>query len=126
MPRLRAPAFVEWFAFQHASDPIAVRAPCPSRRFRCRMWKNQFKRPPFKESGCGSAQLARFFFWICYNCNAMLTDYVEAAMHKAKYKLLGGGDGFFGEIPGFRGAWANAPTLEGCREELREVLEDWM
>ena len=56
----------------------------------------------------------------------MLTDYVEAAMHKAKYKLLGGGDGFFGEIPGFRGAWANAPTLEGCREELREVLEDWM
>ena len=56
----------------------------------------------------------------------MLTDYVEAAMRKAKYKILAVGEGFFGEILGFRGAWANAPTLERCREELREVPEDWM
>ena len=56
----------------------------------------------------------------------MLTDYVEAAMRKAKYKMLPQNEGFFGEIPGFRGAWANASTLEACRNELREVLEDWM
>jgi predicted RNase H-like HicB family nuclease len=56
----------------------------------------------------------------------MLTDYVEAAMRKAKYKKLANGEGFFGEIPRFRGAWASASTLEGCRKELREVLEDWM
>jgi predicted RNase H-like HicB family nuclease len=56
----------------------------------------------------------------------MLTDYVDAAMRKAKYKILPDGEGFFGEIPGFRGTWANAPTLEGCRDQLREVLEDWM
>jgi predicted RNase H-like HicB family nuclease len=56
----------------------------------------------------------------------MLTDYVQAAMSKAKYKILADGEGFFGEIPGFRGAWANAPTLERCRDELRDVLEDWM
>ena len=56
----------------------------------------------------------------------MLTDYVEAAMRKAKYRILNGGEGYFGEIPGFRGAWANAATLEACRDQLREVLEAWM
>jgi predicted RNase H-like HicB family nuclease len=56
----------------------------------------------------------------------MLTDYVENALRKAKYKLLEDGEGFFGEIPGFRGVWANADSLEGCRDELREVLEDWI
>jgi predicted RNase H-like HicB family nuclease len=30
------------------------------------------------------------------------------------------------EIPGFDGVWANADTLEGCREELEEVLEEWI
>ncbi len=56
----------------------------------------------------------------------MLTEYVEAAMARAKYKILDEDEGFFGEIPGFRGVWSNADTLEGCRKELREVLESWM
>ena len=56
----------------------------------------------------------------------MLTDYVQAAMRKARYKILPANEGFFGEIPGFKGAWANADSLEACREELREVLEDWI
>ena len=56
----------------------------------------------------------------------MLTDYVEAAMSRAKYKILAEDEGFFGEIPGFRGVWANARMLEACRNELREVLEDWI
>jgi hypothetical protein len=34
----------------------------------------------------------------------MLTDYVAAAMHKAKYKILNDEEGYFGEIPGFRGS----------------------
>lgn len=56
----------------------------------------------------------------------MLTEYVSAAMRKAKYKILKGGEGYFGEIPACKGAWANARTLESCRDELREVLEDWI
>jgi predicted RNase H-like HicB family nuclease len=56
----------------------------------------------------------------------MLTDYVAAAMRRGKYKILGDGEAYFGRIPGFRGVWSNAPTLEGCRDELREVLEDWI
>ncbi|HEX8524871.1 MAG TPA: type II toxin-antitoxin system HicB family antitoxin [Tepidisphaeraceae bacterium] len=56
----------------------------------------------------------------------MLTDYVEAAMRKAKYKILAEDEGYFGEIPPCKGVWANAAELEQCRRELREVLEDWI
>jgi predicted RNase H-like HicB family nuclease len=55
----------------------------------------------------------------------MLTAYITAAMSRAKYKLIDDGT-YFGEIPGLRGVWANAKSLEGCREELQEVLEDWL
>ncbi|MFU8858621.1 MAG: type II toxin-antitoxin system HicB family antitoxin [Deferrisomatales bacterium] len=33
---------------------------------------------------------------------------------------------YYGEIPGFPGVHANASTLEGCREDLEEVLEEWI
>ena len=32
----------------------------------------------------------------------------------------------FGKIPWLQGVWANADTLEACRDELREVLEEWI
>ena len=34
--------------------------------------------------------------------------------------------GYFGSIPGLDGAWGHGPTLEACRAELAEVLEDWL
>lgn len=55
----------------------------------------------------------------------MLTEYIAAAMKKAKYKIAEDGT-FFGEIPGFRGVWANCDTLDECRAELQEVLEGWI
>lgn len=55
----------------------------------------------------------------------MLTEYILAAMHRAKYKLIGD-ETFFGEIPGLDGLWANAETLEACRDELEESLEEWI
>ncbi len=55
----------------------------------------------------------------------VLTRYLRAALHRAKYKVLEDGS-FFGEIPGFDGVWANAGALEPCREELEEVLEEWI
>lgn len=45
-------------------------------------------------------------------------------MALAKYKLLKDGS-FFGEVPEANGVWASAKSLEGCRQELQEVLEDW-
>ncbi len=56
----------------------------------------------------------------------MLTSYVEAAMGRARYEILPGDGTYYGEIPGFPGVYANAVTLEGCRRELQEVLEDWI
>jgi len=32
----------------------------------------------------------------------------------------------YGEISGFQGVYANAETLEACREQLQEVLEGWI
>lgn len=52
----------------------------------------------------------------------MLTDYPRSAMGEAHYKLLGGGEGFYGEIPGFEGVLAQTDTLEACREELASTL----
>lgn len=56
----------------------------------------------------------------------MLTEYIEAAMRKAKYEFLDGGEGFCGTIPGFRGVLGNALTLEACREDLKGALETWI
>ena len=56
----------------------------------------------------------------------MLTDYIRAAMRRARYKILPEDGSFYGEIPGLEGVWANADTLEACRDELEDVLEEWI
>jgi len=57
---------------------------------------------------------------------AMLTKYIEAAMRHAEYEIIEDDQSFYGHIPGFSGLWANASTLEACREELQSTLEDWI
>ena len=52
----------------------------------------------------------------------MLTDYIQAAMRHARYQILPDDNTFYGEIPDCPGVWANADTLEACRQELQEVL----
>ena len=56
----------------------------------------------------------------------MIRKYIAAAMAKAEYKILSDDGSFYGEIPGFQGVWANNDTLEECRVELEEVLEEWL
>ncbi len=56
----------------------------------------------------------------------MLTQYIAATMRKAKYEILADDGSYHGEIPGFEGVWANSSSLEACREELAEVLEEWL
>jgi predicted RNase H-like HicB family nuclease len=55
----------------------------------------------------------------------MLTKYIEQAMRLAHYEAMENGR-FFGSIPKCKGAWAESRTLEDCRQELRDVLEDWI
>ncbi len=47
-------------------------------------------------------------------------------MRHARYEILDEGEGYYGEIPECRGVFANAPTLEACRDQLAEVVEDWV
>ena len=56
----------------------------------------------------------------------MVSEYVNAALGKAHYEILTEDGSYYGEIPAFEGVYANAKTLEACREELREVLEEWI
>ncbi len=51
---------------------------------------------------------------------------MRAALRKARYEILLDDGTFYGEIPGFDGVYANADTLEGCRDMLEEVLEEWI
>jgi len=55
----------------------------------------------------------------------MLYEYIQKALKKAQYKILDSGT-WFAEIPAFEGVWANAKSVEECRQELQEVLEEWL
>lgn len=55
----------------------------------------------------------------------MLVEYIQGVLEKAEYKKLEDGT-WFAETPGFDGVWANGKTVEGCRKELVEVLEEWL
>jgi predicted RNase H-like HicB family nuclease len=56
----------------------------------------------------------------------MLLEYIQSALRHANYERLADDGSYYGEIPECAGVYANAETLEDCREELREVLEGWI
>lgn len=56
----------------------------------------------------------------------MLMEYIYAALRHAKYEILPDNGTYYGEIPECNGVYANAETLEECREQLQEVLEEWI
>jgi predicted RNase H-like HicB family nuclease len=55
----------------------------------------------------------------------MLTEYIERAMKKARYKKLADGT-YCGTIRPCPGAIAFGKTLRECKREMRSVLEDWL
>ena len=55
----------------------------------------------------------------------MISNYIHNKLKTASYKILKNNT-YYGEVRGVKGVWANAKTLEKCREELKEVLEDWV
>ena len=56
----------------------------------------------------------------------MLLEYINKAMVKAHYEILQDDSSYYGEIPEFEGVYASASDLETCRNELKEVLEEWI
>ena len=56
----------------------------------------------------------------------LLAKYIEIAMRDANFVIFCEDGTYFGDIYGFQGVWANADSLEECRKELAETLEDWI
>ena len=56
----------------------------------------------------------------------MITEYIQAAMEKATYEIINDEEPYFAKIPELQGVWANGKTLEECRKNLKEVLEEWI
>ena len=55
----------------------------------------------------------------------MIRQYVEEALRGARYDKLEDGT-FYGEVPRLRGVLATAEMLEECRNQLAEVVEEWV
>jgi predicted RNase H-like HicB family nuclease len=55
----------------------------------------------------------------------MITRYIERALERARYELLPDGT-FAATVRGLRGVVATGATLEGCRRDLAEVVEEWL
>jgi len=56
----------------------------------------------------------------------MLLEYLQAALDRAHYELIEDEEPYFGEVPEIPGVWASGKTLEECRRNLAETLEDWL
>lgn len=54
----------------------------------------------------------------------MITRYVEQALRRANYRQV---DGLYcATVPGLQGIIATGATLEKCRGQLAEVVEEWV
>lgn len=56
----------------------------------------------------------------------MLSEYISEALNTATYEKIEDEEPYYGEIPLLKGVWASGKTLEECRENLRETLDDWI
>jgi len=56
----------------------------------------------------------------------MITEYIEAALARATYEIIKDEEPYYGEVPGLQGVWATGKTLEECRRNLAETVEDWV
>jgi predicted RNase H-like HicB family nuclease len=57
---------------------------------------------------------------------SMLSEYLNAAMDRARYEMIEDPEPFYGEIPELQGVWATGGSLEECRRNLAASLEDWL
>ncbi len=55
----------------------------------------------------------------------MISKYLDRALRRAHYSQLSDGT-FCATVPGLRGVIATAPSLEGCRDQLSSVVEEWV
>lgn len=56
----------------------------------------------------------------------MLIQYIQAALEKARYEIIDDEEPYYGEVPELEGVWATGKTLEECRRNLEEVIDEWI
>ena len=55
----------------------------------------------------------------------MIRSYLDAALDRARYTQLADST-YCAEVRGLRGVIATGATLEQCRTELQDVIEEWV
>lgn len=55
----------------------------------------------------------------------MIREYVDEALRRAHYDKLDDGT-FCAEVADLQGVLATGATLEACRDQLAEVVEEWV
>ena len=56
----------------------------------------------------------------------MLIQYIQAALENARYEIIDDEEPYYGEVPGLDGVWSSGNTLEECRQNLEEVIDEWV
>lgn len=56
----------------------------------------------------------------------MLLRYIQVALELAHYEIIEDEEPFYGEVAALPGVWATGKTLEKCRRNLAEAIEDWV
>lgn len=56
----------------------------------------------------------------------MFSEYMAVALEKAQYKIIDDEYPYFAEVPELEGVWATGKTIEECRNELIEIIEEWI
>lgn len=56
----------------------------------------------------------------------MLIEYIQAALEKARYEIIEDEETSYGEVLELEGVWATGNTLEECRRNLEEVIDEWI
>jgi predicted RNase H-like HicB family nuclease len=55
----------------------------------------------------------------------MFSEYIQAALKQAKYQILDNGS-YMATVERLPGVIATGKTIEECREDLIEVIEEWV
>ena len=56
----------------------------------------------------------------------MLIQYIQAALENARYEMIDDEEPYYGEVPGLEGVWSSGNTLEECRKNLEEIIDEWV
>ncbi|MBW6470128.1 MAG: type II toxin-antitoxin system HicB family antitoxin [Methanosarcinaceae archaeon] len=56
----------------------------------------------------------------------MIIQYIQAALENARYEIIDDEEPYYGEVPGLDGVWSSGNTLEECRKNLENVIDEWV